>query len=99
MSDKDSLFTMRPIASALNQLRAAVRAQSTSAAKKAPKVSELSIAQVLKTTPGVFKENAKNVVIKDLKRGNTRAGFPGVKAVAKDVFSKPGTIPKLAFIG
>ena len=56
MSDKDSLFTMRPIASALNQLRAAVRAQSLSAAaKKAPKVSELSIAQVLKTTPGVFK--------------------------------------------
>ena len=91
MSDKDSLFTLRPVASALNQLRAAVRAQSTSAAKKAPKVSELSIAQVLKTTPGVFKENAKNVVIKDLKRGNTRAGFPGVKAVAKDVFSKPGT--------
>ena len=92
MSDKDSLFAMRPIASALNQLRAAVRAQSLSAAaKKAPKVSELSIAQVLKTTPGVFKENAKNVVIKDLKRGNTRAGFPGVKAVAKDVFSKPGT--------
>ena len=90
MSDKDSLFTLRPVASALNQLRAAVRAQSTSATKKAPKVSELSIAQVLKTTPGVFKENAKNVVIKDLKRGNTRAGFPGVKAVAKDVFSNPG---------
>lgn len=81
----DDLFSRNPISAAVKAVQTAV-----SAVPKNPKVSELSIAKTLKTTPRVFVENSKNVVIKELKRGNTRAGFPGVKAVAKDIFSKPG---------
>ncbi len=81
----DDLFSRNPISAAVKAVQTAV-----SAVSKKPKVSELSIVKTLKTTPRVFVENSKNVVIKELKRGNTRAGFPGVKAVAKDIFSKPG---------
>lgn len=86
-ANPDALFARSSVSGAVKEVAHRI---SASAAKKVPKVSQLSIAQVLRTTPRVFKENSKNVVIKELKRGKTKSGLPGVRAVAKDVFSKPG---------
>lgn len=64
--------------------------KSLSATRKKSDVG-LSLLEIMKTTPSVFKKNSNNVVIKSLKETTTRTGrFPAIQAVARDVFKNPG---------
>lgn len=58
--------------------------------KKKPKPKQptekpagLSLGQIMKTTPGVFKSNAGSVMIRQLSKTKTRSGLPAIKAIAK----------------
>ena len=100
MVDLNSMFRRSPVAQLVSNpvVPPAVKNKvsgpmsvSASAKKAEQKMSTLSIGQILKTTPRVFKDNSNNVVIRSLKKSKTRNGlYMGVQATAKDVFSKPG---------